>query len=210
MAIDVPNLNSDCCGVMKSMIPTSVGAKPTCGGGDLQNCKNEVCSKCSGQGPDAMKKGLASNCSATEENLDESIPQFVGAPFLGFAAKVGTQRALRLADSTCGKSSDDCKIAVPEMQGVNADLVLKTVSPGCCSVMSDATQDILKLLDQLANNHTMPKPGDLPVADLKDFCSKCASEKNQLLSMAVTLLKQNKATKEYCAPNSTTTKDFTV
>merc|ERR1712062_706300 len=172
---------------------------PACGGGDIEKCKEEVCSKCKAQGPDGMKNLTDSlNCSSV-------VHQFFGhalAPRL-----IETPKALRYGSATCGSSSDECKIGATTTPGVTANLLLEKVSSGCCSQIHDLSMDLQKLLQQFVNNHTIPKPGDL--SDLAPFCSQCASEKNELLSTMVTALRENPLTKQYCVPSGTI-EDLTV
>lgn len=194
MSIEVPNLNSECCDTLKKdIIPVSFPGVPKCG--NPADCQKEVCSKCNGQGPQKVKDVLAQNCSNVQTNLPLHV-----YPSLGVAATV--PKSLRSSgDASCVATASDCKIGVPEVFGITPTLVLKSIGSDCCSTMNSASEDLIKLAEQLLQNHSKPDPSMIPKKDVQAVCSKCSSEASPLMTLAIQLLQ--KYLPDDCKANAT-------
>merc|ERR1712224_797025 len=103
MSFELPNMNDDCCNLIKGAIPSTIGVMPKIPTHD------DLCSKCKGQGNKEMQDELNKNCSSSVvESTHE--PHFE-LPNL-FEAWKG--KSLRAQDATCSESTGDCKL-IPEI-----------------------------------------------------------------------------------------------
>merc|ERR1712217_373035 len=102
-----------------------------------------------------------------------------------------TSKSLRVGgDATCSASASDCQITVPAVFGITPTVVLKSIGSSCCETINSAGQDLIKLAEQLLQNHTKPDPSMIPKKDVQAVCSKCSGEKGPLMQLAIPLLQK--------------------
>merc|ERR1712217_53860 len=169
--------DKDCCDLIKSTIPKTLSMPkiPT---------HQEMCSKCKGQGPDAMKKFSNSNCSSTLA-VQPQAKQFSLAAFV----EEHTPQGFRAQDDAqCEATSDDCKMlpTIPDTGGVTGTLVLKEVSKECCSSFSLIEADVMGYIQ----NRTIPKNlSNQSKEDISNMCKQCGNVSNTYVSLAISALK---------------------
>merc|ERR1712113_1343551 len=105
-------------------------------------------------------------------------------------------------DDSCEATAQDCEIPVPDVAGATANAVLKQVTPGCCGTITSGSQDLIKLAQEIFQNHSKIDPSKLPTKDIEAFCSKCNKEANSLMLLAISALQ--KYVPNFCKPTNTT------